>query len=363
VIAEKRFTPSQARIEYQYRRLRRELMGGVAALVGVFLVGTIWYHRVEGWRLIDAAYMTVITLATVGFMEVNPLGDRGRIFTIVLILSGVISIGYMINRISDAVIQGYFQEGWRLEQLRRVMESLSGHYIICGFGRMGRQIALEFQSEGVAFVVVDSEIDPLQVAEQMGFVAIQGDATLDETLIKLGIERAQCLIAALPSDAENLYTVISAKALNAGIRAIARASGEEAMQKLQRAGADAVISPYITGGKRMAAAALRPQVMDFVDGILTGSDRTFYMEEFRLEQQVCPYIGATLRETRLRTRTGVLVLAVRRSDGTLISGPGGDTILLAGDQLICMGTAEQLRLLNQILCPLRSKKLRPPKQS
>ncbi len=154
---------------------------------------------------------------------------------------------------------------------------------------------------------------------------------------------------------------ISAKTLNPKIRAIARASTEEAVQKLQRAGADAVVSPYITGGRRLAAAALRPQVMDFVDGILTGTDRSFYMEEFLIDPRTCPCVGLSLSQAHLRSRSGALVLAIRRADGTLIGGPTGDTELMAGDLLICMGTAEQLRSLTQILIPMRSDGLRLPK--
>jgi voltage-gated potassium channel len=243
------------------------------------------------------------------------------------------------------------------------MESLSGHYIICGFGRTGRQIAWEFQAEGVPFVVVDLGIESIQAAQQLGYTALQADATLDETLIKLRIEQAVCLVAALTSDAENLYTLLSAKTLNPQIRAIARASTQEALQKLQRAGADAVVSPYITGGKRMAAAALRPQIMDFVDGILTGADREFYLEEVRIDPAVCPCVGQTLREAKLRSQTGALILAIRRVDGTLIGGPTADTQLMPGDLLICMGTAEQLRQINQILGPIRHRVPRPPKQS
>ena len=275
---------------------------------------------------------------------------------------GVVTIGYIVNRFTEAVIQGYFQEGIRLRQQRRLMESLSGHYILCGFGRTGRQIASEFNAEGVSFVVVDVDASSIESARQLGYMAIQGDATLDETLINLRIERAECLVAALTSDAENLYTLLSAKTLNPQIRAIARASTQEALKKLQRAGADAVVSPYITGGKRMAAAALRPQVMDFVDGILTGSDREFYLEEVRLDPAICPCIGQTLREARLRSQTGALILAIRRTDGTLIGGPTADTELMPGDLLICMGTAEQLRSINQILGPIRHRFPRPPKQ-
>ena len=349
-------------LEEKYKRIQQELMAGALALVLIFLIGTFWYWFVEGWSWEDAAYMTVITLATVGYGETNPLGSQGRLFTIALILMGVINIGYIVNRFTQAVIEGYFQEGIRLRQQRRLMESLSEHYIICGFSRTGRQIAKEFRSEGVSFVVIDSEWESVQLAQLEGYTVYQGDATLDETLLKVGVERAACIVAALPSDAENLYTVLSAKTLNQKIRAIARASTEEAVQKLQRGGADAVISPYITGGKRMAAAALRPQILDFVDGMLSGTDRQLYMEEFLLDPAICPCVGQSLQKARLRSQTGALVLAIRRSDGNLIGGPMGDTILMAGDTLICMGTAEQLRSLNQILGPINSQQLRRPRQ-
>jgi voltage-gated potassium channel len=276
---------------------------------------------------------------------------------------GVISIAYIVNRFTEALIQGYFQEGLRLRQRRRLLDTLAEHYILCGFGRTGRQIAMEFQAEGIPFVAIDSLGEQIEAAQQLGYIAVQGDATLDDTLLNVGIERAICLVAALPSDAENLYTVLSAKTLNPQIRAIARASTEEAVQKLQRAGADAVVSPYITGGRRMAAAALRPQVMDFVDGILAGTDRSFYMEEFSVQPESCPVVGQTLREARLRSQSGALVLAIRRADGNLIAGPTGETRLLAGDTLICIGTPEQIRQLNRILSPLRSGSPRMPKHT
>lgn len=348
-------------LEQKYQRLRKELIAGAIALLGVALIGTLWYRFIEGWSWSDAVYMTVITLATVGYGETNPLGNRGRLFTISLILMGVISIGYIVNRFTEAVIQGYFQEGIRLRQWRRLIDTLTNHHILCGFGRTGRQIALEFKAEGIPFVLIDSKIEQIEAAQALGCIALQGDATLDDTLLRAGIERAVCLVAALPSDAENLYTVLSAKTLNPNIRAIARASTEEASQKLQRAGADAVVSPYITGGKRMAAAALRPQVLDFMDGVLTGSDRSFYLEEFLLDVQTSPVVGKTLREARLRLQSGALVLAIRRTDGTFIAGPTGETDLVAGDVLICMGTAEQLRHLNRILSPLSSNQPRQPK--
>ena len=302
--------------------------------------------------------MTVITLTTVGYGETQPLSGRGRVFTIVLIFLGVINIGYILNRFTEALIQGYFQEGIRLGQQRRLMESLQNHYIICGFSRTGRQIAKEFESEGVLFVVVDSDGESIEEARTQNYIAYQGDATLDETLLRVGVQRAVCIVAALPSDAENLYTVLTAKTLNNHIRAIARASTEEALKKLQRGGADVVVSPYITGGKRMAAAALRPQVLDFVDGFISGVDRQFYMEAFLIDPDLYPFVGHSLQQAKLRSQSGALVIAIRRADGHLIGGPSGDTILLPGDTLICMGTSEQLRILNRIFIPIKT----PPKR-
>ena len=349
--------------EQKYKRLRKELVRGIFSLGGIVLIGTLWYWLVEKWSFSESAYMTIITLSTVGFSEVRPLGARGRLFTICIILMGLITIGYIVNRFTEALIQGYFQEGIKRRQEKSLIESLDRHYIVCGFGRTGRHVAREFFAEGIPFIIIDDNIEEVEEIKQLGYTVILGDATLDESLVRAKIDRAICLVTALPSDAENLYTVLSAKTLNPQIRAIARASNEEAVQKLQRAGADAVVSPYITGGKRLAAAALRPQVMDFVDGIITGSNRSYYLEEFLIDSQVCPYVGKSLRETKLRSVSGALVLAIRRFDGNLIASPTGDTLILERDALICMGTAEQLRDLNQLLGPINSRdSLRLPKQ-
>ncbi len=349
--------------EEKYGRLRKELVGGGIVLATIVLVGTLWYWLVEKWTFSEAAYMTVITLSTVGFLEVHPLGARGRLFTVVLILMGLLTIGYIVNRFTEALIQGYFQEGIKLRQEKSLIESLDQHYIVCGFGRTGRHVAREFFAEGIPFIIIDDNLEEVEEIKQLGYTVILGDATLDESLVRAKIEQAICLVTALPSDAENLYTVLSAKSLNPRIRAIARASNEEAVQKLQRAGADAVVSPYITGGKRLAAAALRPQVMDFVDGIITGSNRSYYLEEFLVDSAACPFVGQTLREAKLRSQTGALVLAIRRFDGNLIAGPTGETQILEQDALICMGTAEQLRDLNKILGPINSANaLRIPKK-
>jgi voltage-gated potassium channel len=195
-------------LDKKFRILRLELSLGILSLVSLILVGTIGYQWIEGWNGLDALFMTIITLTTVGFGETHPLDDRGRVFTISLILLGFVSIGYIGNRFTQALLQGYFQEVLRLRKQLQIMASLDQHYIICGFGRTGRQVTSEFTAEGVDFVVIDNNLEQVQAAENLGYKAVQGDATLDEALQRVGIERAICLVCTLPSDAENLYTVM-----------------------------------------------------------------------------------------------------------------------------------------------------------
>ncbi len=347
--------------EQKYWQLRRELFAGLFGLGGIVLSGTLWFWLVEKWSILDSAYMTIITLSSVGFGEVYPLNGRSRLFTIGLILMGLLTIGYLVNRFTEALLQGYFQEGVRLRQRKNVIDKLSQHYILCGFGRTGSNVASEFAAEKIPFIIIDSDLEEIEKASALGYLTMGGDATLDEYLLAAKIDQAICIVAALSSDADNLYTLISAKALNPKIRAIARASTEEAVKKLERAGADAVVSPYITGGRRLAAAALRPQVMDFVDGILSGGERSFYIEEFLLDAESCPCLGQTLISAKLRAKSGALVVAIRNRQGEIFAGPTGDSILRAGDSLICMGTAEQLRSLNSILGPIDPPRLPNPK--
>lgn len=349
-------------LEKNYQRLQKQLFGGGLALAGIFILGTVWYRFIEQWSWSESAYMTVITLSTVGFSEVRPLPERSQIFTIGLITAGIMVIGYIVNRFTEAIIQGYFQKGIELRQRKRLVDTLNSHYIVCGFGRMGKQICREFLSESIPFVIIDKAPDKIETARNANYIAVEGDATLDETLQNVKVQEAICIVASLSSDAENLYAILSAKTLNPKIRAIARANTEEAVKKLQRAGADTVVSPHLTGARRLAAAALRPQVMDFVDGILAGTEGSFYIEEFLLDPSTCPFVGKSLSQARLRSQSGALVLAIRRADGTLIGGPSAEEILQAGDLLFCMGTAEQLRQINRILVPTQSSSPRPPQE-
>lgn len=336
-------------LEKKYQQIQRELFLGVAAFGGVILLGTLWYCLVERWPLADSLYMTVITLSTVGFMEVNPLSDRGRLFTIVLIIVGVIWLGYIANRFTEAVIQGYFRDGVRLQQQRRLLEDVSEHFVLCGFGRTGQQIAQEFASENIPFVIIDQDEEGVEVAQSLGYVTVQGGATQDRTLLQAGIARARGIVTTLASDADNLYAVLSAKNINPHIRAIVRANSEDALEKMQQVGADAVVSPYMTVGKRMVAAALRPQVVNFMDVALTGSEPDFYIEELLIDRENCPYIGQTLGAAGVRSQTGASILAIRRANGDLIGAPSAQTQFRSQDLLICMGTTQQLQALNQTL--------------
>ncbi len=336
-------------LEKKYQQIQRELFLGIAAFGGVILLGTLWYCLVEQWPLADSLYMTVITLSTVGFMEVNPLSDRGRLFTIVLIIVGVIWLGYIANRFTEAVIQGYFRDGVRLQQQRRLLEDVSEHFVLCGFGRTGQQIAQEFASENIPFVIIDQDEEGVEVAQNLGYVTVQGGATQDRTLLQAGIARARGIVTTLASDADNLYAVLSAKNINPHIRAIVRANSEDALEKMQQVGADAVVSPYMTVGKRMVAAALRPQVVNFMDVALTGSEPDFYIEELLIDRENCPYIGQTLGAAGVRSQTGASILAIRRANGDLIGVPSAQTQFRSQDLLICMGTTQQLQALNQAL--------------
>ncbi|MGB7416191.1 MAG: NAD-binding protein [Thermosynechococcaceae cyanobacterium] len=331
----------------KYRRIQRDLFLGIGALTAVILLGTLWYSLVEGWRWPDALYMTFITLATVGFQEVNPLGDRGHFFTIVLILLGVVWLGYVVNRFTEAVIQGYFRDGFKIQQRQQRVGKLSNHYILCGFGRTGRQVVLSLKAEQKEVLVIDTNPAVVERAQSLGCPALLGRATLDETLKQAGVEQACCVIAALPSDAENLYTVLSAKTLNPEVRVVVRANTEEATEKLTQVGADAVVSPYMAVGKRMAFAALRPQVLNFMDVALEGNNPTIYIEEILLTDEFDE--GQTLGGMEVRSQTGASILAICRTDGTLITGPTGSTALQAKDLLICLGTDGQLQALNRRL--------------
>jgi len=304
----------------------------------VALAGTVGYMVVEGWSFLDSLYMTVLALTTVGFTEVHPLSQRGEVFTIALVVVGVVLIALGLRWLIEFMVSGTLTGMFRRRAVHKKVAQLRGHYIVCGFGRVGEAVAREFAAHGAPFVVVDSDPTRLGRAFESGYLGVEGDAAQDETLDEAGIEHATGLVAAVDSDAETIYVVLSARVLNPRLTIIARAASEESAGKLRRAGADQVISPYSIGGKKMATLLLRPLVSDYLEVVSRGGEIEFRLEEFALNG-TCEVIGRSIRELDIRRATGASVLAVRRgATNQFETNPGPDLVLDETDVIIAIGT-------------------------
>jgi voltage-gated potassium channel len=321
--------------EFRRRILRVALL--LAAAIGL---GTGGYMMLEGWRLLDALYMTVITLSTVGFTEVHPLSDAGHLFTIALILTGVSTAAYAVGTVGEFVIGGRLSGALRRQRMQHEIDRLEGHYIICGYGRVGRQVVDELDARGTRSVVIEPS-DEACPSDGQGPLRIRGDATDDRALRAAGIDRAAGLVSAAGDDAINIVVTLSARALNADLLIVARAIQPEAEDKLRRAGATHVISPYRIGGQRIVTQLLHPRITDFLDLVMHRGSLELWLEEITVAADG-PANGRTLGETRIWGHDGVKVLAVGRLGGELLTSPGGDHRLTAGDVLIALGTLEQL---------------------
>jgi voltage-gated potassium channel len=321
-----------------WRRLRL----AVAMLAGVFVVGTVGYV-ILGFSLLDAAYQTVTTVATVGFREVRPLDDAGKVFTIVLILVGVGTALYTFSVVLETLFEGHLRELFGRRRMERQIDAMHAHVIVCGWGRVGRAIGEELQAANADLVIVDR--DPTRVAETVS-PAVVGDATEDRVLERAGLERARALIAALDSDAGNLFVTLSARSLRPDLFIVARARVEETEEKLRRAGADRVVNPQSIGGARIAAFILQPHVTEFLDVVMHDRGLEFRLEEM-LVPQGSPIAGISIRDAHLRDRTGALVLALRDEDGRFNTNPSPDTCIQAGQVLIAIGTPAELEALER----------------
>ena len=319
----------------------------VLALTVLVLGGALGYRITEGWDWGDCLWMVLITISTIGYGEVEPLSQAGRLVTVLIIAGGLLVVQLSIQRVLGLSESGYFRQVREL-RFRRMLRRMHNHVILCGYGRIGREIGEQLRRDQVPVLVV--ELDPARkaAAEQCGLKVLQADATLDETLLEAGLHRCRSLVAALPSNAANLYVILSARGLEKNCRLIARADSEEAAAKLELAGASVVVSPYVAGGRMMAATALRPLAVDFVD-LLAGSDCE--IEEFRLSKDplVMSHLsGRSLADLDLARRTGAMVLAIRENN-TLTANPSGAMTLAPGQMLVVMGSQQQLEDLRRIL--------------
>lgn len=322
------------------RRLLRVLL----VLVLLLTCGTLGYVMLEGWRWNDALYMTVITLSTVGYGEVVPLSPAGRTFSMLLILLGVGGVAYSFSMITDYIVAGELRGALRRKRMERDIYRMHEHYVICGFGRVGRQVLEGLRANHFDVVVIDADPSIVLEMEERGVGYIVGDASEDEMLIQAGIERASGLCTCLPSDAANVYTILSARTLNPNLYIISRSNLPESERKLRMAGANQVINPYLITGHRMAAQMLHPGVVEFLDVIMRQGELELRIEEIEVTPS-SSMNGRTLGECHVRHETGVNVLAVRRATGQLYTMLDADFQLNAGDTLISLGTSDQLTAL------------------
>lgn len=323
-------------------RAHRQVRAGLMALGAVSVTGTLWYWLVEGFSPLQALYQTVQTVSTVGLREVRPLDTSGQLFTIVLIFVGVGAAFVTLEGLFAQLVEAQTDRFGKRRTERR-MADLRDHVVVCGYGRIGAKVA-ELLGTERQVLVIEQDADRAAQAAEAGYLVVHADATDDETLGRTAIERASVLVAALPTDADNLFIVLSGRGANPSLRIVARAQSVRSDAKLLMAGADRVVNPEDIGARRLAAFAQRPTVSEFLDVVMHGSPVAY-----RLEEIVVPLgsrlDGRTIRDAQVRDRTGSLVLGVRTPAGEFVTNPGPDTVLSAGSTLIAIGTDAQLAAL------------------
>jgi voltage-gated potassium channel len=325
----------------------RQLRLALIILALVLLVGSLGYALIEGWSLFDALYMTVITLATVGFNEVHELSQQGKAFTILLIICGTGVIAYSLGSLIQFMVEGQLRQVVGRRKMHKTIGTLKNHYIICGFGRIGQLIGKEFQARPVPFVVVEKNPHLCERLAREGYLFVQGNATDDDCLLAAGIQRARGLITAVTADTDNVYITLTARGLNPGLFILARAGEEGAEVKLMRAGASKVISPYTIGAARMAHAILRPSVVDFIELATTRENLALQIEEIEVAAN-SSLAGQTLISAGLRQTMGIIIVAIKQPDGHMLFNPQPQTIINAHSVLIILGERPAITQLERI---------------
>ena len=317
-------------------------------VISIIAIGTIGYMLLSHYSFVDALYMTVITVTTVGFGELRPFSPEEKIFTIFLILTSITVFGYAVSAFSEYLVSGRLFEHFKHRKVEKQIANLKGHTIVCGYGRNGKQAILKLKNYNVDFVVVEKNKEMSQFLDSEGVLNINGDATLDETLQKAGIEKASNLITALPSDANNLFVVLTVSQLNKNCKVISRASNESSYSKLKIAGASNVIMPDKLGGDHMASLVTTPDVIEFVDRLTIEGETTANLEEVDVNDLPEKYINKTLLDLDLRRQTGCTVIGFRNPDKDYIINPEADCKLIKGSHLIVLGRPEQIIKLREL---------------
>jgi voltage-gated potassium channel len=318
------------------------LRGAALFIAGVFVIGVLGYRFLESYSWLDALYMVAITLSTVGYREVQPLSSTGQVFTMVLLAGGIGAVFYTTFTIMEKVVEGEFQQFFGKRRMQKKIDTLSGHYLVCGFGRIGEVVCRELASKPVSFVVLEQQEECVLEAEAAGYLALRGDATDEKVLLAAGVQRARGLFASLANDAGNVFVTLTAKELNPELFVVARAENERSERTLFRSGADKVISPYIMGGHRMAQAALRPAVVDIIDLATHHQSLELQLEEIALPD-FSPCQGKTLQDSGLSEQPGIIIVAVQRVSGKMVFHPAPSELLEVGDRLIALAEAPQLK--------------------
>ena len=331
----------------------------IASVLGItiVIVGTLGYALIEGWSLLDSLYMTVITLATIGYGEIKPLHDQGRIFTIFLIVFGVGNMAYLIGQLTRLMVEGSLKQVLGRRMLEAQIKKLKDHYILCGYGRIGRTVARLITARNVPLIVLEHKTEVIEQLEKDGMLFIKGDASDEDNMLAAGIKNAKGLISAVSSDADNLFIVLTARDLNPNLFILTRASQEKSTKKLMGAGANRVISPYFIGARKMAETVLRPAVSDFLETTVHGmSGLDLAMEEILVTEE-SRIKNVTLMESNIRRDLDIIIIAIKKPDGRMLFNPSAQAMIRQGDTLISVGQRENME---RLIFLLGAEKFTPP---
>lgn len=328
------------------RLFRSKIYTALLLLVLLLLIGVFGFRLISGYSWIDALYMTVITITTVGYGEVNPLDATSKIFTVFLILTSVVILGYALSVITEYILSKNNFEDIKQRKMQKKIDKMTNHIIICGFGRNGKQAAKKLLTYNKPFVIIEKNKELIEKFQDEGLAFVHGNANEDETLYEAGIDRATTLICALPSDADNLFIVLSARQINKDLCIISRASQETSYEKLKLAGANNVILPDRIGGDHMASLVVVPDLIEFIDNLSIVGETNINIEEIAVEKLYDASKVKTIRELDLRKKTGCTVIGYKRSNGEYIVNPEADIELVPKSKIIVLGRPEQIERLN-----------------